>query len=237
MAVLNNIDHSALCYTPQYGNAFSDRVNRMPLLPNEFAEAQRDHPILFANEPDTGMMAVALLGLESGENLHFNGHDWGAAYVPAMHRRGPFSLRVQKDSSGTATDLLIEVDLDDVRLSSETGIPLFKAHGGNSEMLDMISGTLLTIFEGSEIADRFAQMLSALGLLVPAAIEVELGDGRSVDIRDHFIVDAAVFETLGATQLKQLNDAGFLVPAVHAMTSVANIQRLIDRKVGGRNRA
>jgi len=233
MAVLNNVDHAELRYNPQFGSAFGDCANRMPLLPTEFAEAQRDHPILFAEQPDAGLIAVALLGLESGENLHFDGRNWGDAYIPALHRRGPFALQVQKDASGAAQDLLIDVDLNDARLGNDEGFPLFKPHGGNSEMLDLISSTLLTIFEGSEITAPFTDMLNELGLLVPAAIDVDLGDGRSIEIRDHMIIDAAAFQSLTASQLKQLNDAGFLVPTVHAMASVANIQRLIDRKTRG----
>lgn len=133
--------------------------------------------------------------------------------------------------------MLIDVDLNDARLGNDEGFPLFKPHGGNSEMLDLISSTLLTIFEGSEITAPFTDMLNELGLLVPAAIDVDLGDGQSIEIRDHMIIDAAAFQSLTASQLKQLNDAGFLVPTVHAMASVANIQRLIDRKTRGAARA
>lgn len=237
MAVLNNIDHAALRFKPQFGSIFGDCVNLMQLFPNEFAEAQRDHPILFVEDPESGLIAIALLGFEAGENLHFNGRDWGDAYIPATHRRGPFSLQVQKDGSGAARDLLIEIDQNDPRLREGEGAPLFKPHGGNGEMLELMSRTLLTLLEGTEVARPFTEMLAAFGLLVPVAIEVDLGDGHFIDIRDHLIVDAGVFQSLDAAQLKQLNDAGFLVPAVHAMVSVANIQRLIDRKAGGGNHA
>lgn len=233
MAMLNNVDHADMRYRPMFGEAFGDCVNRMQLFPSEFADAQRDHPILFAWEPDGGVTAIALLGLESGENLHFNGQDWGGSYIPAMQQRGPFSLQVRNDASGAALDLLIEIDPGDARLGTEVGEPLFKPRGGNGAMLEIISNTLLTIFQGAEMAAAFSQMLQDFGLFVPAIIQVDLGDGHSVEIRDHLIVGAERFQELDAAQLKQLSDAGFLVPVVHAMASVANIQRLIDRKVAG----
>jgi hypothetical protein len=231
MTILNNVDHGDLRYLPLYGPDFGDAVNRMELLLGEFAEAQRHHPIVFAPDHDGRLTAMVLLGFEKGENLHFDGSDWGTAYVPATRRRGPFSLSVKTDASGQEIDMLIEVDLDDPRVGSENGAALFKSHGGNSAALDAISEALVTLYDGMKATPDFISCLQELGLLRSVEMEIDLGNGQTFTIPGHFVVDEARFAALNGDTLKTLRDRGYLMPLVHAMSSIANIQGLVDRKL------
>jgi hypothetical protein len=231
MAILNNVEHSDLRYRPLYGPDFGDTVNRMALLLGEFAEAQRHHPIVFAPDSDGQLSAMILLGFEKGENLHFNGTDWGMAYVPVVRRRGPFSLSVKTDASGQEIDMLVEVDLDDPRVSDKSGAPLFKPHGGNDAALNAISEALVMLYDGTKATPDFIQTLLEHDLLREVAMDIDLGNGQSFTIPGHLVVDKARFAELDGNALKTLNDRGYLAPVVHAMDSIANIQRLIDRKL------
>ena len=62
-------------------------------------------PILFRRDADGGFQAVAILGLDRGENLFLSEGDWTARYVPATLRRGPLFLGVgDQDQPGDAGD-------------------------------------------------------------------------------------------------------------------------------------
>jgi hypothetical protein len=231
MALLNNVEHGELRYAPSHGAAFGDAVNRMELCVSEFADAQRHHPIIFAENDGGRLTPMALLGFERGENLHFNGADWGEAYIPAACARGPFSLAVKTDASGAEVDMLIEVDLGDPRISNVDGAPLFKAHGGNAAALDMISTVLVTLYDGMSATPAFIEALITHDLLREVQLDIDLGNGQSFSIPGHHVVDEGRFAELDGAALHALNAAGHLFPAMHALSSLANIQHLVDRKV------
>src|SRR5262245_12373634 len=67
----------------------------LPLSFSEFTVACRDYPIAFVrNENEGNYVAMAVLGLESGQNL-FHAPDGGwdsAVYLPAYVRRYPFCM-------------------------------------------------------------------------------------------------------------------------------------------------
>lgn len=231
MAILNNVEHGDLRYAPAYGAQFGDTVNRMQLCIGEFADAQRHHPIIFAPDGDGHLMPMVLLGFERGENLHFNGTDWGETYIPAAQRRGPFSLTVKTALNGETVDMLVEVDLADRRVGPTNGVPLFKEHGGNSPMLNLISETLVLLYEAVKGTPMFIQTMAAHKLLREVQMDIDLGDGRSFSIAGHHVIDEQAFSTLDGAALQSLNRAGYLQPVVHALTSLNNFQHLIDRKV------
>lgn len=66
-ALLNNVDHGGLRVAIGQGAAFGHAVNQMLLVPTAFLDAQRDHPILFRHDGETGWGAVALLGFDRGD--------------------------------------------------------------------------------------------------------------------------------------------------------------------------
>ncbi len=237
MTILNNVEHGDLRYTIAYGPEFGDCSNRMQLCVSEFAAAQRHHPIIFANDSEDRLTPMALLGFERGENLHYNGSDWGDAYVPAARRRGPFSLTVKTDTTGQPVDMLVEVDLEDSRISQNEGIPLFKKHGGNAPMLDIISDALVTLYDGINGTQAFIDALLSCQLLREVQMDIDLGDGRNFSIPGHLVIDELRFVELDGATLQSLNKAGYLQPVVHALSSLANIQHLVDRKVAKANHA
>jgi hypothetical protein len=231
VAILNNVDHGDLRCQMGFGAAFGDAVNRMQLFPAEFAEAQRHHPIVFAPDQDGRLSAMVLLGFDRGENLHLGADGWGESYIPVVRRRGPFSVSVKADASGAESEMLVEVDLADPRIGTMAGEPLFRPHGGNSAFLETVTEALLTLYEGAQAAPLFMEALVEQDLLREVQIEIDLGEGKSISIPGHFVIDENQFAKLGAAELKALRDGGYLVPIIHAMGSIANIQRLVDRKL------
>ena len=58
--LLNNVDHHDLKVALGHDAAFGDAINQVLVLPTEFAEVQREYPILFRKDDAGAFRAVAL---------------------------------------------------------------------------------------------------------------------------------------------------------------------------------
>lgn len=230
--LLNNVDHHALTVAARCGAAFGDSVNQLPVFPSEFQELQREFPIVFRRADDGGIDAFVLLGLDRDENLFLDGDRWTSRYVPAVQRRGPFSIVVPRDDAGGEPDgdPMIHVDLDDSRVGEDGGHRLFLDHGGNAPYLDEVAGILRVIFEGMQSARRVNAELDAAGLLQPVTMEIALDDETLYDIPGILTVDPAALSALRGEPLERLHQSGLLYAATMAAASIGNVQRLIDLK-------
>jgi hypothetical protein len=222
---LDNVEHARLRVAARASNDLL--VNQALVVPSEFEELQREYPILFRKDADGGYQAVALLGLDRGENLFLRGEAWIAHYVPATLRRGPLFLAV---GEGEADDPGIVIELDDPRVSETEGEPLFLAHGGAGPFLQQAAQALRTVHEGLESSRRMFALFNELDLIAPVEIDVELGDGTRYRIPNVFTVSGERFAELNGVALEELNRTGFLGAAIYVRSSLANINRLIELK-------
>ncbi|QAY76265.1 SapC family protein [Sphingosinicella sp. BN140058] len=230
--LLNNIDHAELKVMPRFGTEHGDAVNQLPVFPTEFEALQREFPILFRRDEEGALQAVVLLGLDRSENLFLGSDGWLSRSVPAIQRRGPFSISVAQrgDDPDAAREPMIHVDLDDPRVGGSEGHRLFLPHGGNSPYLAEIVEVLRTIYEGLEASGPMYAAWEALGLVQPVAIEIAVEEGRSYNLPDYQAVSAEALASLGGTALDSLHRAGFLAPAIFALSSLGNVPHLIERK-------
>jgi len=228
---LDNIDHADLRVATGYGAAFGDAINLTRVFPNEFEALQREYVILFRPDAKGQMQALVLLGLDRDENLYLSGTAWDAHYVPAIQRRGPFSIGVQAvDGPTDRGDPRINVDLDHPRIVTEGGEPVFKRHGGHSEYLQAISVALTVIYDGLEMTGPLFAALIDLGLIEPVAIDITVGEGVRYDLNQFHAISRERLGALTGPELERLHRQGWLSMAIHAASSIANIDRLVARK-------
>jgi hypothetical protein len=225
---LDNVEHFDLKYASRHGHAFGDAVNQVLVLPTEFADIQREYPILLRRRDDGSFYAVAILGFDRGENLYLDGDRWNAGYIPAMHARGPFSIGLSQGEDGPGAT--IHADLDDPRLGRDDGEPLFKSHGGNAPILEHVAGILRTIHQGAGLGPHVFNAFAVEGLIAPANINITSAGVGGYRITDVFAVSGDALAKLDGAALKRLNDAGFLSLAFMAVNSLGNLQRLVDMK-------
>lgn len=225
---LNNVDHHDLRVRPHFAAEHGDAVNIALLFPTELLDAAREYPILLRRNDQGMFFAVALLGFDRDENLFLDGTAWSARYVPAAHRRGPFSIVMQPRDDGA--EPMIHVDLDDPRVGRDEGEPLFKPHGGNTPYLNHIAETLRIIHLGIEVAPAAYAALGEAGLIQPVKLELKLGEDRQYDLEDFFTIDQEALAGLDGAALERLNRAGFLALAFAVTSSLGNIGPLIERK-------
>jgi hypothetical protein len=229
---VDNVEHANLRVAVHHGADHGDSVNQTLVVPTEFEDVQREYPIFIRKDQNDQFVAVALLGLDKGENLFLEAGKWGARYIPAVHRRGPFFLGVRNnDAEGEVRrELAVHVDLDDPRVGDPDGQPLFKEHGGNAPYLDHVTRALETIHEGMAAATPMFALLEELGLIQPIEIDAQVGDGRTYSIPSLYTIGMQQFQALTGTQLDRLHRSGFLAPAIFIRSSLPNVNRLIDLK-------
>ena len=231
-ALLNNVDHHGLRVITRASADYGDNVNQVRVFPTEFEEVQREYPIFFRRSDQEGFHAVALLGLDRDENLFLDDSGWNARYVPALQRRGPFLIGLRRDPGAGPADAepMIEIDLDDPRVSESEGEPLFRPHGGNSPYLELVAGVLRTIYQGLELTGPMFAAFEDAGLVRAVEVDVRLSDTESYKLPGLFTIDEAALAALDGPALDRLHRGGFLRAAFLAAASLGNVNRLIELK-------
>ena len=226
--LLNNIDHHDLRVITRHGAEFGDAVNQVMVFPTEFEAVQREYPIVFRKDAEGALRPVALLGLTREENLFLDGAGgWRAGYVPALLRRGPFSIAAPEVPDG---EPMIRVDLADPRVSRSEGTPVFLPQGGNSPYLEQLTAVLRAIYVGHHLLDPMVAAFEAAGLLRPVNLEARVGEGEVYAVSDALVIDRERLAALGAEELATLHRAGFLQAAFMAAASLGMMQRLVELK-------
>ncbi len=228
--LLNNVDHADLRVIAGHGARFGDTINLALVLPTEFEEVQREYPILLRRDPNGDYQAVALLGLDRDENLFLDGEAWRARYVPAVQQRGAFSIAMQDPGDGSEPAPMIHVDLDHPRISSGEGQPLFLPAGGNAPYLQHVMRVLGTIYDGLDVAPQMYAAFAALDLIAPVEIKIALDGGASYDLPDFHTIDADRLAALSGIDLERMHRAGLLRAAQWIISSLGNVQHLVELK-------
>jgi len=230
-AALDNVVHSDLKVNDQYGSTFANNVNQALVFPTEFQSLQREYPIFFRQTHDNTFYAVVILGLDKDENLFVEDHQWNARYIPATHMKGPFALSLAKAGpDDTAPEAVINIDLDDPRVNSDQGEPLFLAHGGHSPYLQEMLKVLQRIHVGTRVVDEFFMHLASFNLIEPVTVEVNFSETMSYTVPDVFTISKTRMQQLNGDELQKLNDLGLLEHCFSVMASAGNMAHLVDMK-------
>lgn len=231
--LLNNVTHKDLRVVTRFGNEFGDATGLVPAFPTEFAELQREYPIFFRRERDSGQwQAVALLGFDARENLFLQDGRWNAAYLPGAIAKGPFLIGFQEQriDGELRREPVIHVDMDSPRIGRGEGEAVFLPHGGNSPYLEHVSGVLRGIRDGVEAGTAMFAAYDALGLIQPMNLEVKLDEQHGVSLAGLHGIDRERLAALDAGELHGLHRAGYLEGAYLVLASLHNLRRLMAEK-------
>lgn len=236
-ALLNNVQHGALKVVNGFSREAGDGRAAVMTFPTEFADIQREYPILLSRDADSSdYRAIALLGIQEDENLFLNdgggGNGWVGHYVPAVVARGPFITGFQQSAGGQveSPEPMIYVDMDSPKLSETEGEPLFLPFGGNSPYLEQIAGVLRTIQQGEAIGGAMYRAFDELGLIEPVTINIDLSNGDKHQISGYCTISEERLANLAGDELLALNRAGYLQGAFLIMASFSNVSRLVNMK-------
>lgn len=231
--LLNNVDHKDLKIVIERSAAFGDNVWYSVTFPAEFRNLQRHYPIFFVKNPKDGeFQAVAMFGVEEGENLFLGADGWEASYIPLNVMRQPFLIGFQEkdQNGGVQREPVITVDMDHPRVNTERGEPVFLEHGGNSEYLERVNSILHMLYEGMRRSKPFLDTLVELDLLESFVLDVQLDDGSEHRLAGFYTINEDVLKELKGEQLESLNQKGYLEAIYMAIASMTNIPALLEKK-------
>jgi hypothetical protein len=230
--MLNNVAHKDLRVITRPGAQYGDAVGTVMTFPTEYGDIQREYPIFFRKDPQSGeFLSVALLGFTKDENLFLEGDRWDAVYVPAILARGPFLIGFQERNEGgdPRREPVIHVDLDHPRVSQTEGERVFLDLGGNSPYLERVASVLKGINQGLDVSKAMFAAFTAAELIEPMNLEIKFAEEQYNLVGLHTI-NREKLANLDAESLHRLNRAGFLQGAYLVMNSLGNVQRLVERK-------
>jgi hypothetical protein len=229
IVVLNNVDHHDVRLHRIRGAGNGEAINQVRVFPSEFRDLQRDFPIFFRRD-DSGYQAVAILGLDAGENLYLEGEGdnahWTTRTVPAILDRGPFSIGMGGDGGNP----MIMVDLAHPWVSREAGEPLFLSHGGNAPAIDRAAAILRTLHAGVEVEQAMFAAFEQAGLIAYLDLDIRLDEATEYKLPELYTIRPDALSHLDGSTLAALNESGFLELAFFVLASHDNLSRLIEAK-------
>lgn len=223
--MLNNVAHKELRVITRPAAEFGDNVPTVLTFPTEYGDIQREYPIFFRKDAATDeFISVALLGFEKNENLFLDAHGWNAAYIPAVVARGPFLIGFQQQEP------VIHLNLEDPRISTSEGEPIFLPQGGNSRYLERVVTILDGIHRGMEVGKEMFAAFNSLQLIEPVKVEIKFNAEEQFDLMGFYTISEERLAALDGAALEKLNKAGFLQGAFLILASLNNVKKLIDMK-------
>ena len=231
--LLNNVDHKDLRIITDRSAELGDNIWYAVTFPAEFRNLQRHYPIFFIKHPESGeFRAVAMFGVEDGENLFLDDDGWNANYIPLNIMRQPFLIGFQEQEQGGRMERepVVSVDMDNPRVNTERGEPVFLEHGGRSEYLERINSILKLLHDGMRRSKPFFDTLIELELLESFVLDVQLDDGSEHRLTGFYTINEDVLRKLDGEKLEMLNKRGYLEAIFMAIASMSNIPALLEKK-------
>ena len=212
---------------------FVRQGNAVPISRTEFQPIARHYPIVFTSgDEGKSFAAVAVLGLNAGENLFYGDGAWASgAYIPAYARRYPFCMARLNVNKVEQKDRLICVEKS--ALDEAAGEAMFDSSGGPSEKWKGVERLLSEYEADLERMREMCALLADYGLLEPfsmqATMKKEKG-GAKMQLTGMHRVAEKNLENLNTAQLKNLMRKGYLGRIYLHLISLENFARLLDRK-------
>ena len=231
--MLDNVSHKKLRIKAVYETGWGHDANVAGVFPAEFAQLQREYPLFFIKNAETGHFAsIALLGFSDRENLYLGADGWDADYVPLTIRRQPFLIGFQEQLiDGVPRNVPVtHVDLDHPGVNETEGEPVFLPHGGESPYLERINAILMAIHQGHKASESLSQILVGLELIESLSVDIEFDDGSKQSLAGLYTINEEKLRQLNADGLAVLHEKGHLQDVFMLLASLANTSALIARK-------
>jgi SapC len=229
--IITNSSHRDLCCHAEYDSRYGHDVPTIMVLPLEIVEVQREYPILFRKQAETGLLFPnAMLGFKMNENVFLDGKgNWSASYIPLAAEKGPFIINFQPDANGENIPLVC-ADLEDIRFSKNSGNRLFNDDGTQTPYFERVSQVLARMHQGAPEISIMVQAFLDCDLLEPVSLDIEFKNGEKVKLTGAYTIPEEKLNELSSEKLYHLNRQGFLGLAHMISASLNNIGKLIEIK-------
>ena len=204
---------------------FAREVNSMPLLAQEFRDAMREYPIVFAGV-DENIMPAVLVGFGEHENLFVDDDGkWNAKYIPAFARRYPYVFSSNDD--GKTLTLCIDEEFNGFNQEGE-GERLFDDDGEQTPYLKKVLDFQTEFQRLFTRTQAFCKNIHELKLLDPMQAQVKFGSGQEMTVGGFMVVNRDRLKEVSGEKLSELASVDELellylhLQSLHNVTDLAN---------------
>jgi len=206
--------------------SFTSETNAVPLAAIEFAEASKEFPITFIQNPEGEYIPMVILGLQDKQNLFVNAEGkWRAKYLPAYIRRYPFV-----PSLGDGPDKMnICIDASYSGFDVEDGEDLFKDDGSPSPHLDNVIKIIQDFNQQMQFTTRFSERLKAGDLFKELDATVGTQDGsQQFKMTGLHVIDEEKLVNLNDEKVLEFFKHGEFSLIYSHLNSLSNFAQLVD---------
>ena len=202
--------------------------NMVPVVAFEFLSVSGDYPIVFVKQQETGKFkSVALMGLEEGENLYFEGGAIHADYVPINVRRYPF---VAGGNAATDENLVLCIDENSSLINDKEGVAVFNEDGTPSEATQRVSDLLVDLMAKDVATDQFIDYLVEQDLLHATELTLKLGENGDRKLNGIYKVNEEKLNELSDDAALELYKRKYFGAIYAHLGSLSKINRVLQLK-------
>lgn len=205
---------------------FASQLNVASIMVHEFSKTASIYPIVFIEDKENDQFkAVALLGLESGENLFVKDGKWRASYVPSIIRRYPFALA----KTGESDKFTICIDESCGLLNNEEGQELFDKDGNPSKLIEKVKKYLGELQQMDLFTEQFVKFLKQNNMFTPLNMKVKYNN-EIKSINGAYVINEDRLNSLSDDKYLEFKNRQY-IPAIYAhLGSLSQIERLLGFK-------
>ncbi|MEA1673249.1 SapC family protein [Nitrospirillum sp. BR 11163] len=219
IAIVNAHAHRDLQVKAKASPAF-DAKHFVAVIVAEFPLLAVQCPILLSKDAETGAFVCgAVLGFAQNENLFLTQDGW-QGYRPLTLQRGPF-YTVGED---------LAIDLDDARVGTDAGEPLFSPNGEMTPYLRGIINAMQELRPGLERTKRFIETLMNLKLIEPIDISLSFDDGSQHELANLYTIDREALRALPDAAVLDLFRRGYMQLIYLMIASLKHVPLMAERK-------
>ncbi len=223
---VNSNRHAGLAIQDSRDYRHLQNQHLLPVVFHEFVRLSADYPLAFVKNAETGrLQAVALLGLNSGENLFCSDNSWRSNILPSSVNHYPFMLMPDMFNP---EQLVLAIN-ENNSLSGTEGNFLFTPDGQETEWLQSKKQQLAEYYEQQQSTQMIIDFLVSKKLFKQQTLTLKL-NGESQSINGVYIIDAEVLHTMDDQDFLELRKRGLLAAIYAQLSSLQQLQTLIQFK-------
>ena len=220
---LNKENHHHLTVEESTTYRHSKSHHMVPATLFELNRLAAEYPLAFVKDRETGQFhLVAMLGLQTEENLFYNDEEWQGNYVPMHLQAHPFILSNHPQEEDKQ---IVGIDLDSELVGTEHGNRLFDDNGEQTQLLQSKTDLLLKLHEQNAVVRAFITLLVEQDLLAPQSLNVQV-NGQNYDLTGLYAIDENKLNQLDTDSFQILRERGALRAIYTCLFSMGRVENL-----------
>jgi hypothetical protein len=201
----------------------ASELTSSPITINEYYQACKDYPILFAKNPNGTWFSLALLGLDKRNQFVDKDGFWREnCYIPEHITRYPFLFAEGEN------ELFLTYDADHkIKKEDAQERYFFEDNGELSPFTTEVVNAMNRAQKVNLQTQNFIKALDEAGVLEPSSIGGKDTNGKDISVGGFWIVKEEKFNNLTDKKKSKLFKKGYIQPLTAHQISISNIQKLL----------